>query len=344
MDPRKEHIQSMAKSLGFNRIKVAQVTTGLGIDHYDSYLARGHHATMGWMVRSRPPREKPQQLLHDAKAVLTLGIDYRWPVPQRPSYPTGRVSMYAWGRDYHKVITKRLRKLAVMIQNTYPTSRGFWGVDSRPFIERAWAETSGLGYIGKNTMLISPGDSSYFFLAMLLLNIDLEPDSPFQRNHCGTCVRCLEGCPTDAFVAPYQLDSRKCISYLTIEHKGSIPLEFRTQIGDWLFGCDICQDVCPHNGQKFDSLGNLQDLAPKPKQPFVDLEWLLMAPQTEIDDHFAGTPLRRAGARQLKRNACIVVGNLKEDSLALCLKKIISGSDPMLEEHARWALEHIERT
>ena len=341
MCSKREEITLMAKQLGFNRIRVANVERGVGIQKYDSYLSSGHHATMGWMVRSRPPRENPYLLLPDAKSILTLGIDYRWPIPAEPTYPFGRVAMYAWGRDYHKVLTKRLKKLLDGIRERYDGVRGFWGVDSRPFIERAWAENSGLGYIGKNTMLISPGNSSYFFLAMLMLNIDIKEDEPLQRDHCGKCVRCLTKCPTNAFVEAYKLDARKCISYLTIEHKGSIPHKFRSGMGNWLFGCDVCQDVCPHNGRSFDSSGNLQDLAPKPKQPFVDLQWLLESRDKLIDDFFAGTPLRRAGARQLKRNACIVAGNIGDEKLKTSLEKIRSSEDTVLSEHANWALERI---
>ena len=342
MTDAKREIVDIAKTLGFNRVRVAQVARSVGIQQYDSYLSKGHHATMGWMVRSRPPRENPFQLLPDAKVILTLGIDYRWPTPPKPDFLSGRVAMYAWGRDYHKVINKRLKKMMDMIKERYPNISGYWGVDSRPFIERAWAERSGLGYIGKNTMLISPADSSYFFLAMLMLNIDLDEDEPILRNHCGTCQRCIDKCPTDAFWKPYQLDSTKCISYLTIEHKGSIPIELRPLIGDWLFGCDICQDVCPHNGKKYDTSGNLQDLAPKPKQPFVDLHWLLGASCKEVDDFFAGTPLRRAGAEQLKRNACVVAGNLKDKIVQPSLQRLLQQDNPLLREHAQWAIHQIQ--
>ena len=181
----------------------------------------------------------------------------------------------------------------------YDGVQGFWGVDSRPFIETVGLKIQGIGYIGKNTMLISPGNSVISFLAMLMLNIEIKEDAPLDRDHCGKCVRCLTKCPTNAFVDAYKLDSRRCISYLTIEHKGNAFLIkdiSPTAMGNWLFGCDVCQDVCPHNGKNFDSNGNLQDLAGQsPSSRFVDLHWLLQSPNKVVDDYFAGTPLRRAG-------------------------------------------------
>ena len=271
----------------------ANVRKGLGIQNYDSYLSLGHHATMGWMVRSRPPRENPYLLLPDAKSILTLGIDYRWPNPPEPTYPYGRVAMYAWGRDYHKVLTKRLKKLLDGIRERYDGVQGFWGLTLVRLSKDHGLNIRDSAISEKIQCSFHRGNSSYFFLAMLMLNIEIKEDVPLDRDHCGKCVRCLTKCPTNAFVDAYKLDSRRCISYLTIEHKGSIPHQFRSAMGNWLFGCDVCQDVCPHNGKNFDSSGNLQDLAPKPKQPFVDLHWLLQTPNKVVDDYFAGTPLRR---------------------------------------------------
>ena len=330
-------IRQEADFLGFNRCNVASVEPYVGIEHYDSYLAKGHHAGMSWMVRSRPPRARPDLLLPGAKSIVTLGVDYRWPRPERPNKSVGRVSAYAWGRDYHKLIGKRLKKLGFRLKDLFPELNLYWGVDSRPFIERAWAERSGLGFVGKNTMLISPGQTSFFFLAMLMLDVDLPSTEPLKRNFCGKCRKCLDFCPTDAFVGPFQLDARKCISYLTIEHKGSIPTHLRSLMGDWIFGCDLCQEVCPHNHKTPE--GKLRDLAPREGHAWIDLAWILSASDDEILKKYEGTPLRRAGPIRLKRNAAVVAGNINAQHLHKHLRDLCDGSVELLREHARWALD-----
>lgn len=304
---KRAQIISLAEEFGFNRVKIAPAFTQVGIEHYDQFLSQGFHGTMSWMVRSRPPRANIRQLLPDAQSVVVLGLDYRHPRPAKPDYLAGRVSCYAWGRDYHKIIGKQLRKFGKKLQNIDPTINTYWGVDSRPLIERAWAQEAGLGFLGKNCHIISPAQSSYFFLAVMLINQKLEPDAPIQKDHCGRCTRCLDACPTDAFINPYQMDSRKCISYLTIEYDGVIEPELARKMGDWVFGCDVCQDVCPHNHKLL--LSKHPDLAPRPKHAWLDLEWLLRANETEILDELAGTPLRRTGVKRLRRNAVICLSN-----------------------------------
>ena len=292
---------------------------------------------MAWMVRSRPPRNNPRELLQSAKSVITLGMDYSHPRPPDPGGLTGKVSRYAWGRDYHNLISKSLRRLCRTIQEEYPSFEAYYGVDSRPFIERAWAEKSGLGFIGKNNMIIAPGDSSYFFLAMILTNLDLDPDPRIIKDHCGSCTRCLDICPTDAFHKAGQLDARKCISYLTIEHKGSIPTHLRPLVGRWLFGCDDCQTVCPHNHSP--SMSEQHDFKPRPNHAWVDLSWLLTTSDQIVSDFFIGTPLRRAGPIRLKRNAAIVMGNLRNPEAEPSLSIASKHHHPLVREHADWALK-----
>ena len=328
-------LREVANSFGFNRVFFTKVHGAAGIDAYDSFLSKGHHGKMSWMVRSRPPRANPKLLLPSARSIMVLGLDYWHPRPTDPGGATGMVSRYAWGRDYHNLIGKRLRRMTKELMRSNGKLKCYFGVDSRPIIERAWAQQSGVGFIGKNCMIIAPGDSSFFFLAAILLNVDTVEDFPIVKNHCGRCRRCLDVCPTNAFIGAQKLDARKCISYLTIEHPGVIPTQFREKIGRWFFGCDLCQEVCPHNHKPSGSL--YDDFAPR--NAWIDLEWILNSEDEVIADHFIGTPLRRSGPFRLKRNAAIVLGNLRTGRAAL-LKTRERGCD-LLREHIDWSLDRI---
>ena len=303
----KQQLQNIAEQYGFNRCFVTTAQHNVALTEYDRFLSKGYHGSMDWMVRSRPPRANIHQLLPTIQTMVVLGVDYWHPRPVRPYSMVGRVSCYAWGRDYHKVITKRLQQLLCALQEVDATIQGYWSVDSRPIIERGWAEKAGLGFVGKNCMIIAPADSSYFFLGTLALSIEIEPDIPITRNHCGKCTRCLDQCPTNAFVAPKQMDARKCISYLTIEHTGVIEKKLAVSMGDWIFGCDVCQDVCPHNHRKMLSMH--ADLAPRQQLAWLDIAWLFAEKEEKILDVLAGTPLRRTGIAKLQRNAVVVVYN-----------------------------------
>ena len=330
-------IREEAAALGFSRVRFAAAHGAPGIEHYDSFLANNHHGDMTWMVNGRAARAAPQSLLPGAKSVVVLGVDYAWPRPPDPGGLTGMVSCYAWGRDYHNLMSKRLRRLARGLRSDGVGV--YWGVDSRPLIERAWADRSGMGFLGKNCMLIIPGTSSYLFLAVLLLTEALPPDPPITRDHCGTCRRCLDVCPTDAFVAPYQLDARRCIAYLTIEHRGDIPLALRPQIGRWVFGCDLCQQVCPHNHTL--RAGSHEDFQPRSGHAWLSLSWLLSAPDDVIDTALTGSPLRRPKPAGLKRNAAVVAGNLGDPAARPHLKQALMHRDEVVQRHARWALDRI---
>ncbi len=328
----KQSIIDAAHSFGFNRVRFVKAETNISLEHYDRFLANGLHGTMDWMVRSRPPRADIRQLLPTIQTVVVLGLDYWHPRPPKPDGLYGKVSCYAWGRDYHKVITKRLKKLGQHLQGLFPELDAYWTVDSRPVIERGWASKSGMGFVGKNTMVIAPAESSYFFLATLLINLEVEPDKPIQQNHCGRCTRCLDKCPTNAFIDAFRLDARRCISYLTIEHDGVIPKELASKMGDWLFGCDVCQDVCPHNHKKW--ISKHSDLAPRPKHAWVDLDWLFKASNQEILDEFAGTPLRRTGVPKLRRNATVLLMNNPnfEDSASLLRWVNVNSQDGLVQK------------
>ena len=336
--PTEHRLREMAASFGFDEVRFTRVSPAAGIDAYDRFVAEGRHGDMSWMERSRPPRADPSSLLPDVRSVVVLGMRYAHPAPPDPGGLTGRVASYAWGRDYHNHIGKRLQRLTRALRETIPGLETYAGVDSRPLIERAWAEASGLGFIGKNAMAIMPGKSSYFFLAAILVNIELEPDPPL-GDHCGTCERCLVGCPTHAFTAPGELDARRCISYLSIEHKGVISDDLKPLMGRWVFGCDVCQEVCPHNPK--DPHPAHLDFSARPGNAWLDLEWLMTATDDEIRARFIGSPIRRAGPDGLRRNAAIVLGNLGDRSGIPCLEGQLSHPNPATRDAVEWALNQL---
>jgi epoxyqueuosine reductase len=327
-------IRRAAAARGFNRVAFTAATGAPGIDDYDRFLAEGRHAEMAWMERSRAPRADPRQLLADARSAVVLGVDYAWPRPPDPGGLTGKVASYAWGRDYHNLIGKRLRHLGQDLRDLLPGLQTYSGVDSRPLIERAWAGQSGIGYLGKNCLLIVPGQTSYLFLAVMLVDIDLPSDVP-RGDHCGRCRRCLDACPTDAFTDVGQLDARRCISYLTIEHKSPIPEALRPGLGRWVFGCDVCQEVCPHNPN--DPHSSEPDLAPRPGNAWLDLPELLNSDDDTLLRRFEGSPIRRAGAVGLKRNAALVLGNIGDPAARPALDVAARHPSPVVRDAAEWA-------
>ncbi len=338
-------IRARARDLGFTQVRFApagpDAGSAPGIQHYDAFLEAGRHGDMAWMQKSRPPRAEPEQMLAGLRTVVVLGVDHAWPRPPDPGGLTGLVASYAWGRDYHNLVGKRLRKLCRQLRDDLPGIGLQWGVDSRPFIERAWAERAGLGFIGKNCCIIVPGQGSWLFLAVLLVDRDLPPDAPIgtAARHCGSCRRCLDICPTDAFLGPHQIDARRCISYLTIEHRGPIPEALRPGMGRWVFGCDLCQEVCPHNHDPPPSPH--RDLAPRPDHAWLDLAWVLRSPDDALETALTGSPLRRPGAVGLKRNAAIVMGNLGDPAARPHLEHARGHADPTVVDAATWALERL---
>ncbi|MGC9336426.1 MAG: tRNA epoxyqueuosine(34) reductase QueG, partial [Anaerolineae bacterium] len=251
----------------------------------------------------------------------------------------GRVSRYAWGTDYHDVILRKMHQLAQWISEqlgrrlTYRTY-----VDTGPLLERELAQQAGLGWIGKNANLIHPKLGSYFFLGELLTDLELEPDAPFSDERCGSCTACLDACPTGALTAPHTLDARRCISYLTIEHRGAIPEETRPLIGDWVFGCDVCQEVCPWN-RRFAHPGRRP--AFRAVHDTLDLVEMLKLDEDAFRSRFRETPLWRARRAGLARNAAVVLGNLGDPRAIPALEHALSDADPLVAEHALWALSRL---
>lgn len=301
----KEAVRAHALSLGFDSAGFSTVTPPVGFAHYERWLANDHHAGMGYLVRHKKLRADPKSLLPEAKTVVAVTLNYNQELNVRPGFP--KIARYAQGRDYHKVLRQRLRRLAQFIDQIAPGSVSRACVDSAPIFEREYANRAGLGWFGKNTMLIDTRRGSWFFIGLLLTSAEFDPDNPAEGG-CGTCTKCIDACPTTAIVnkdGRWQVDSRRCISYLTIEHKGAFDQDQSKMVGDWTFGCDVCQEVCPFN-------------APRPHQPeraaptatldFMPREWPTLTRLTQIsyddwDDLTRGSAVRRAGHHGLARNA-----------------------------------------
>ena len=333
-------IRDRATALGFSRIRFCDAGGAPGIEGYEAMIQAGRHGTMGWMARSTPPRANPETLLPGLTSAIVLCSDYAWPLPPDPGGLTGQVSSYAWGRDYHNLIGKRLRKYTKWLRNVGISS--YAGIDSRPIIERAWATRAGVGYAAKNCCTISPGQGSLFFIAVVFVNIQLPPDPSLNNGlerYCGSCSRCIEACPTDAFIAPGEMDAGKCISYLNIEHKGPIPHHLRSKMGRWVFGCDACQTVCPHNHSNSEHAH--LDFAPRTGHAWLDLEWVLHTDDTELDRFFTGSPIRRCKPEGLKRNACIVLGNIGDIAARPALLRASQHTSETIREAATWALDRL---
>jgi epoxyqueuosine reductase len=331
----RELIMQLATELGFQVVRFAQVRETPRMDAYDKWLSNGFHGNMEWMVKGRPERADPRARLASSKTALVLAMDYRQPRPPDPGGLTGKVAAYAWGRDYHNLIGKRLRKLR---KHLWKNGIDNWGgVDTAPIVERTWAQLAGVGFVGKNTLTIRPGATSWFFLAVLFLDADVEPDAPIVRDHCGSCVRCLSACPTNAIVAPYIVDARKCISYWTIESPGLPPRAQRHAMGRWMFGCDDCQEVCPHNASEV--LATEADF--RPRNAWIDLPELLDTDDDMLMERFLGTPLRRPGAAGLKRNALLVLANLGDDRVLPQVRAAMTHPSPVVRASAVWCAHRL---
>jgi len=305
--------------------------------HFEAFakwITAGHHGCMEYLERNQELRAKPQIRLDSVRTAMVLAMEYNHNRPPDPGGLTGKVAAYAWGRDYHNLIGKRLKKLKSSLRELGIENWG--GVDTAPILERSWATEAGLGFNGKNNVQIIPAHGSYMFLAVLFLSAEL-PADPLLPDHCGTCSRCLDICPTNAFVKDRILDARRCIAYWTIEDKGPIPIALRSQFGRWFFGCDDCQNICPHNVAPPDSAE--PDFAPR--NAWIDLEEILAASPEALMERFIGTPLRRPGAEGLKRNACVVLGNMGLDAAIHPLRRAADGASDLVSEHARWALEQL---
>ncbi|MGE3316314.1 MAG: tRNA epoxyqueuosine(34) reductase QueG, partial [Planctomycetaceae bacterium] len=282
-------IKAEARRIGFDLVGIAPAVSPPGFPDFQSWLKRGYAGEMAWMPRREDAYSHPQSVLERVQSIVMLAMNYRTedPPPTRPG--STRVSRYAWGeRDYHDLLRERLRQLADFIHQQRPGCRTRGVVDTAPLLERDFAKLAGLGWFGKNTLLINKRAGSWLFLSALLTDVELDFDEPHTTSHCGTCTRCLDVCPTAAFPEPYVLDARKCIAYLNIELKGPIPHELREGMGEWLFGCDLCQDVCPWNRKS--PRTTERSFEPRAALRPADALAILQLTENEFEERFRDTP------------------------------------------------------
>ncbi len=323
-----DEIKKMARQTGFD---LCGITTPEEVpedaERYREWLEKGYHADMAWMAASQQRRIAPKSLMDTVQSIIMLGVNYYQPDSEQIPAGRGRVSRYARGRDYHKLIARMIKTFLVRIEKAMDRDavvqekdsvRFKWWVDYGPFLERAYARKAGMGFVGKNSMLINKDFGSWFFLAEIVTTLELEPDTVPDNFHgsCGRCTRCIEACPTGAIVEDGLIDSKRCLSYLTIEHKGAIGKDLAEAAGDILFGCDICQEVCPYNIKRAVPTKHKQLLPEYGVGEYVDCEKIL---SLESDEQFlkltAGTPLTRPKLYGLKRNAEIVLENAEQDNM-----------------------------
>ena len=347
MDPQAtaDLLKSWALAAGFDRAGVAQLAP---LEHGESYLrwlSRRDQASMQYMERRIETRIDPSQVFPDARSVLCVALQYH-PLDredgERQPEPAGdlwrRVARYARGADYHKVMTERLKIVEARIHEAFPDCRSHRYVDTGPVLERDLAARAGLGAVGKNTMLLHPEAGSWFLLGELFLSLDLAPDQPL-ADLCGSCTLCLEACPTGALAEPYRLDSNRCISYWTIEHRGAMTPEARRMVGGWVFGCDVCQEVCPWNAAPQDAVHPEMELPAERAE--LDLARLLRLPREEYVERFRGSAMKRAKLVGLRRNAAVAMGNRLESRYVGPLAAALREGEPLVRGHAAWALGRI---
>ncbi|MCA9065215.1 MAG: tRNA epoxyqueuosine(34) reductase QueG [Planctomycetaceae bacterium] len=334
-------LRQTAAELGFCHLGIAPAVEPAGFAHLQQWLQQAYDADMTWISRRQDAYRSPQGVMPTTRTVIMAAMNYYdgRPAPQGP-----RVARYAQGSsDYHDVLRSRLRRLADVLHNCFAEAKTRIVVDTAPLLERDFARMAGIGWFGKNTMLISRQSGSWFFLGAILTDLVLPPDQPFETNHCGTCTRCLDACPTNAFPEPGVLDARRCISYLTIERRGlPIPAELRSGIGDWVFGCDVCQEVCPWN--RFAPEDTLSELASTDQRNSVDCLELLRLTDTDFGLRFRKTPFERPGRSGLLRNAAIVLGNRRELQAEPDLINLLADDDAVLRGAAAWALGQLQTT
>jgi epoxyqueuosine reductase len=337
-----DRIKQKARDIGFDAVGVASVQAYPHADAFRDWLRQGMHGEMAYIPRREAERLDPTEVVPGAKSIVSVAKLYRTqeiPDDLRDDPARGVISRYAWGDDYHDVMAGQLKELRSWMEGESATafeSRAY--VDSGPVLEREVAMLAGLGWIGKNTMLMSRELGSYFFLGEIITTLDLDADAPV-TDHCGSCTKCLDACPTDAFPEPYVLDARKCLSYLTIELKGAIPHEHREQVGDQVFGCDICQEVCPWNRKA--PIVDDAEYEPRPGLVGPELAPLMQTTDEAFRERFRRSPLKRTKRRGLLRNVAVALGNTRDPDALPALEKGMSDAEPLVRRHVAWALGRI---
>jgi epoxyqueuosine reductase len=335
-----EAIRGKAAELGFAACGFARAdaadAAGLELKRW---IEAGHHGTMGWMEERAHHRGSPRALWPDAKSAVALGMSYApatdpLALAERPEL--GRISAYAQGGDYHKTVKKALKALARFIVDQAPSELKVF-VDTAPVMEKPLAQAAGIGWQGKHTNVVSREHGSWLFLGVLLTSLELEPDAPADKGrHCGSCTRCLDACPTQAFIGPHRIDARRCISYLTIEHDGPIPDEFRAAMGNRIYGCDDCLAVCPWN-RFADAASANRAFLPRAELAAPALADLLALDDASFREMFAGSPIKRIGVKRMIRNCLIAAGNSRDVALVPSIDRHLHDPDPVIAETARWA-------
>ena len=342
-------IKQRARELGFDLVGITTADPPPHAAQFQQWLANGSHGEMGYMAKNADKRVAPTEVLPNARSIVVVAINYfTGPAPHPVPLPAmrgegvrrtgeGKVARYAWGeRDYHDIMAEKLEALVTALRELGGSdAKALWYMDTGPIFERDLAQRAGIGFIGKHTNLINRSLGNWLFLGEVLTNLELPADPP-ERPRCGTCRRCLDACPTGALVAPYQLDARRCISYLTIELKGAIPVELRSVIGDRVFGCDDCLEICPWN--RFARQSSVREFRHRELPPLTEfLSW----DEQKFRDFFRGTPIFRTKRRGFLRNVCVVLGNIGEASALPALERALSDPEPLVREHAAWAVEQI---
>lgn len=332
-------MKELALAAGFSRAGIATLAESATGQAYERWIGEGGHGGMEYLARYGALRHDPRSLLPAARSVLCVALSYAPPVlniEPEGDFWSG-VARYARGEDYHHSVREKLGKVKAAIEAELPGVEARICVDTAPLLEREWAARAGLGSFGKNTNLLHPVGGSFFLLAELLLSLDLAPDLPF-ADLCGACSRCLDACPTGALSA-YRLESSRCISYWTIEHRGTIPPAIRAGMGKWVFGCDICQEVCPWNG---DPVGELAaEFSTPPQRQHLSLTEVLAGDEAELRERLRGTPLLRPKVAGLKRNVAVAMGNRRDSGYIAPLAEALESDSPQVRSHSAWALGEI---
>ena len=327
---------------GFSRVGACAAAAPHGIDDFYQWLDDGYAGQMTYMEERRDAYRHPDSVLSGVRSVVMMTLDYHTESSKPATVGHGRVSRYAWGDvDYHDLIHRRLKSVRQELMESYPDAKFRAVVDTAPLMERDFARQAGLGWQAKNTLLLSPDGGSWFFLAALLTDLELSYDAPFATQHCGTCTACLDACPTQAFPKPGVLDATRCISYLTIELRDEVPLELRSQIGDWAFGCDVCQEVCPWQSKSRPAQETA--FAPRAPQNPMELTSLFELSDEDFRDRFRKTPLWRTKRTGLLRNAAIVLGNQQATDAIPALLKGLQEQSIVVREACLWALRQWTR-
>ena len=336
MTPPEARIRAWAAELGFDACRIARATRATHASEFHGWLADGRHATMDWLARTPERRCDPRVVLADCQSIICLALNY-FPGADAPAAHF-RIARYAWNDDYHDLIGHRLRAFDARLQTLGGTQKTY--VDTGPVLERDFASDAGLGWNGKSTVQIHPRLGTWFFLAEILTTLDLQADPP-SPDHCGKCTRCLTACPTQAITAPHQLDARRCLSYLTIENPGPIPLAFRRAVGNRIYGCDDCLDACPWN--RFATVSREASFHARETVFSNRLTDFLALDDAGFRALFARSPVKRLKLPRFLRNVCVALGNTGTPDDLPALERAAADPDPLVAEHARWAITEIAK-